>query len=915
MKRILAIALLFGAAHLASAGTTNIYVENWGSPNSSLYTANTLGLVGWTTIAGATTGTGPYYGIFGDSSATDQGTTLPLPPNTVYFTSLVTPGQVGPGMIYTTDTSGNGGSGNSAFTDIDPTHYTNLTLNVEVIGSTSFTNYFAVLVGGQWYVSVTPLIGGGTGQAFTNASLPYTNVGSAWDYLTISSATNVTIGLPVGGTLSGPIQGIGIVELPTSLYAGWNYNELFVSAFAPNSAPPVPATITAAPISQTVYAGGGASFAMTAAGTSPITYTWQTNGVTLTDGTKYTGSSNNFLTISNCTAGDGAATYSVSVTNIAPPGQTNSSFTLTVNPVPAGWLYAETYPYTGPSGNLGLGTVGWASVSISGTGVGIFSTGTGTGAVFDYAPGIGTNLNYTTDTNDTGFSGLPFVDINPDSFPAVTLQAEFTPGNGAGGVAGAITAYWAVQMGGSAWYSSAQAIPINISSPGNYLLNQYAYSRVATNWNNLIVSGGTVTIGTQASVALAGNITGAGLVFVHNTTAGASMNWQHFAITENAVTVLQPVINPNVGLESQSVPTSGGVSFAVATSAGTQPFTYSWSLNGVMLTNGGRISGATSPTLTIANCTAADSDPLYGQDSDNGNVVAYVSNYVGIDASTNYFPLSLQVTNAPIGQLYTETFPYVGPTAVMPISSAGWTEAAPGTVPNSLYQASPLTGEGAVFASNAAPGTTVYYATSGTDTNQSGLRFPSINLAFYPSLTIAVDIAPAVTPANVTTYLAVQINTAGGSNWYVATNPLPVPTSPSSIFATYSTAFNPAASKWKNLTVTGSGGIIGSAAGANLTGSMIGAGLVFVTTGSGGSVNIDNFTITGPGLGGINLGALTGSSLPLSWVGNPAVNLQSTTNLNPSGPSVWQNVPNTLGLYATNVSVNTPQKYFRLVAP
>jgi hypothetical protein len=909
MKRILTIALLFGAAHLASAGTTNIYVENWGSPNTSVQGASTLNLVGWTTVAGPTTGTGPYVGIFGDSSATDQGTGNPLPLNVVYFTSLVTPSQVGPGMLYTTDTSGNGGSGNTSFTDIDPTHYTNLTLNVEVIGSTSFTNYFAVLVGGQWYVSVTPLIGGGTGEAFTNAALPYTNIASAWDVLTISSATNVTIGSTPVGNLNGSIQGIGIVELPTTVYNGWNYNELYVSAFAPNSAPPVPATITAVPISQTVYAGGGAEFAMTAAGTLPITYTWQTNGVTLTDGTKYTGSATNFLTISNCTAGDGAATYSVSVTNIAPPGQTNSSFTLTVNPVPAGWLYAETYPYVGISGNLPLTSVGWAAASSAGTTVGIFQNGTGIGACFDYSPNIGTNLNYTTDTNDTGFSGLPFVDINPDSYPAVTLQAQFTPGNGAGTVAGAITAYWAVQMGGSSWYSSAQAIPINISTTGNYLLDQLAFSRAAANWNNLTVNGTTVTIGNQASLALAGNITGAGIIFIHNTTGGASMNWENFAITENAVTVLQPVIDPSVGLESQSVPTSGGVSFAVATSAGTQPFTYSWSLNGVMLTNGGRISGANTPTLTIADSTAADNDPLYGQNSDNGNIIAYVSNYVGHDESDNYYPVSLQVTNAPVGQLYTEKFPYVGPGAVMPISGAGWTEAVSGT-PNSLYQASPLTGEGAVFASNAAPATTVYYATSSTDTNQSGLQFPSINLAFYPSLSISVDIAPAHSPANVTAYLAVQLNTPAGSNWYVATNPLPVPGSASSIFTTYGTAFNPAASKWKNLTVTPSGGIIGSAAGANLTGSIIGAGMVFVTTGSGGSLNIDNFTITGTGLGGINMGALTGTSLPLSWVGNPAVNLESTTNLSPSN---WQDVPNTLGLYATNVSVNTPQKYFRLV--
>ena len=66
-------------------------------------------------------------------------------------------------------------------------------------------------------------------------------------------------------------------------------------------------------------------------------------------------------------------------------------------------------------------------------------------------------------------------------------------------------------------------------------------------------------------------------------------------------------------------------------SSGSLPITYSWSLNGVTLTNGGRISGATSPTLTIANCTTNDSDPIYLENSDMGNVIAYVSNSIGSD--------------------------------------------------------------------------------------------------------------------------------------------------------------------------------------------------------------------------------------------------------------------------------------------
>jgi hypothetical protein len=159
----------------------------------------------------------------------------------------------------------------------------------------------------------------------------------------------------------------------------------------------------------------------------------------------------------------------------------------------------------------------------------------------------------------------------------------------------------------------------------------------------------------------------------------------------------------------------------------------------------------------------------------------------------------------------------------------------------------------------------------------------------------------------VTAYLAVQLN---NTNWYVASSPLPVPTaSDSQTFATYTTAFNPAAANWKNLTVTGSGGLIGATASSNLKGVMTGAGLVFVTVGTGGTFNFENFVITGNGPGGINIGPVSNGSLNLSWVGNPVVELQSTTNLT---KNIWQDLPATYGLYSYPVPATGKQTFFRL---
>lgn len=903
MKKILSLAVLLGALHVASAGTTNIYVEDWGTTNggSAVLANGTLNLVGWTGVAVSQTA-GPYLGVYAASGPTDGGSGAPLPANTVYFQDLL-PNQTSPGMFYTQNGVGAGSGGDSAFTAINPALYSNLTFSVEITGNVTDTNYFAVKIGSTWYVSTTQLIpatAGGT--VFTNATLVYKNPANVWDTLTIG-ATSVTIGSVASPNLSSAIAGIGIVELPTA--AGFNYNQLAITAYSPTEVtnPPV---ITPAISPQYSYVGGGASFLMSSSGTKPLTYIWETNGVPLTSGGRYFGTTNNMLTITNLNANDALAAYSVIVTNII-GSATNSGLTLVVSNVPPNLLYAEDFPWIGPSGNLPITGVGWASSAPATTVVGIYQVGGGVGDCFSYSTVATTNAYYTTDTNDTGYSGLPFVDINPASYPAITFQAGFVPGNAAGQVSGAISVYWAVQMtdpiSGTNWYCSKQAAPITLTALSPYLTYQYGFNPAATNWNNLTITSSNAIIGSETSGALTGNITGAGLIVAHNDASGSDMNFQNFEIITNLAVGTAPSIGTDFPL-SVGVASGGGASFGVSTVSGSAPFTYGWTTNGVPVHDGGGVSGSTTPILTLANLNG----------DDNGmQIVAFVTNSAGSDESDSiYNAATLTVTNAPVGLIYSEAFPFVGPVAGnYPISSVGWVEAVP-NAPNALFQATAQTSEGAVFAYLGTSGTTVYYTTTTSDTNQSGLPFPNINLASYPSLNIAVDIAPnSATASNVTAYLAVQLN---GTNWYVATSALLGPNAASnSVYSTYTTAFNPAAANWKNLTVTSSGGLIGSPADSNLNGVMTGAGLVFVTTGSGGTFNFANFVITGTGIGGINVGPLTSGNINLSWVGNPAVELQSSTNLSDS--LNWQDVPNTYGLYSLPVSVAGPQKFFRLKTP
>jgi hypothetical protein len=926
---VLLFSALFGALPLAWAATR--YTENWGTDTAAPLGNGSLPNVGWTGIAQSQTAQ-PYLGIYTAAPAPNDPQIGPLPANTVYFTGLTDPAQTsGPGMFYTTSAAVP--PFGSAFTNLDATVITNLTFNVEVINAGgNTTNYFAVQVGGTWYVALGNQLP--VTAVYTNWFMRYDTNASVWNTLTIDgSLTFVTIGGTAGANLSGPIMGIGIVSMNNTNITGTpglNFNQIVINQGLQDfpTSPATNSTPALQPLS--VYAGGGVSFAPAFQGSPTLVFNWQTNGVNIgtganiagPTGSHYLGAQTTRLTITNVSANDaisGITNFSVVVTNFF--GQaTNSGITLNVVATPPSLLYAELFPRIGSAAGTAMPGIGWAVATInsSGGGANLFVSipdplggGAASGATateFTFgATARGTNACYTTINNDAGLSGSPFPTIDPTAYPALTFQAGFNIGSGN---ASLVTAYWMVQMSdpvaGTNWYRSSSSIAVL----GGYLTNQFAFSTVASNWYNVTITGTVPSMGGPAASALAGKITGAGLLFTH--TASSGYNFRNFAITTNAIPINPPVIGVNYPIDL-SLPSGGGASFGVATTSGSQPFGYYWKTNGVLVGDGGRVSGATTATLTIANLNANDSGM---------QIVAFVTNSAGFDQSdsgTAYGQATiLTVTNPPLSVIYSEQIPFVGPvTANYPIGSIGWNEAVTGS-PFTVFRrgtAQTLSqGDGAVFAFLGSAGTTVYYTTTTSDTNQAGLPFPNINVASYPDLTFSVDIAPnSATSPDVTAYLAVRL----GANWYVSANPLLTNAATSAVFSTYTQAFDPAAANWRNLTVNATSGTIGSTATSDLHGVMTGAGLVFVTVGAGGTFNFDNFVITGTGvgggLGGINVGPLTGGNLTLSWVGNPAVKLQSTTNL--TAPD-WQDVvPNTLGLYSLPVSVTGPQMFFRLIGP
>ncbi len=915
------VGVLFSALASPAAGPTILYTEDWGTTNAGISGSYALNVtygdapfttVGWSIVVpAAQSGTGPpYEGIFVASGAEDAATGGTLPANTVYYTTQAA-GQNA--FFYTTAGAGNGGGGDSAFPagGINPAAYPGLTFNVEVRGNPAVPNFFAVqLNGSSWYVSTTPLTGGTPAiyPQFTNTCLPYTTTASAWDTLSFTANT-VTIGPVAGADLSGTITGIGIVQLPPG---GWNYNELVISTTCAGNGVLAPVSILAPPISQAVYVGGGFSFAIATAGSFPITYNWYQNGNLLTDGGRISGSATGTLTITNANDSDGTATYSVVVGNglgASATTLTNSGFTVTVtDPVPSDDLYVETVPFTGPvtGEDDTLASIGWVSAVPDNTGRIWYNSG-GQGVMWAWEPSAMTTAFYTTTSTDTNQSGLAFTNINPANYPRVGLQAAMQP-SGTGD-----NAYFAVQMNGSSWYVTTTNIPLDLTASGFQNVGfQFTYNQ--SSWNNLTITATNAVIGSGASSPLSGSITGAGLVFVTLGNNG-NFNTEEFAVTTDVEA--QP---PSIGYyrvpNDQTVYSGGGVSFAVGTTTGSVPFTYGWTLNGNALndgtlSDGAIISGSHTSEVTIRAITTAE----------NGNVIAYVTNDYGWDESDNWGGTTLTVVNPPIGTIYTEAFPFVGPVAAnnYPIGSVGWSEAV-NSGPWSLFNNPPPDGAGAVFAYQAGTAaTTAYYTSTNMDTNQSGLPFPNIVLAGYenltPPLTLSADLIASSRNAGdgyaltgVEAFFVVQV----GGVWYRSVNYLPVGWS----WGTYTQVFSPAKANWEVLIINEFGTADGGPALNDLTGVMTGAGLAFTYDSSGGDDNFANFTISGTGLGGINVGPLTGNpTLNLSWVGNPAVNLQSATILSPNliGGGNWLDVPNTAGKYSLTVTNTGPQKFYRLI--
>jgi hypothetical protein len=271
------------------------------------------------------------------------------------------------------------------------------------------------------------------------------------------------------------------------------------------------------------------------------------------------------------------------------------------------------------------------------------------------------------------------------------------------------------------------------------------------------------------------------------------------------------------------------------------------------LSNGGQISGVTTPNLTITNLTSTN----------NGDYVVVVSN--GNGSVTSAPPANLTVQSI----IYQETF-YMPKINDQMVTNVGWIQDIGGNAgPARIFSHSggnvvtfPIC---AVYTYMNGPNqTNAWYYTStsanggpydplpgdGLGPVSNKMAFPGINLAVVQNLSYSV-MANNGSGAGQQMHWAVQMN---HNQWYVSTNYF---VQSGQAFQTFTMNFNPAASGWNLLTVSGhctfanstsvpnTNDVVGAQASAPLTGYVTGGGLVSYWTVSGDNIQFNNYTVLG----------------------------------------------------------------------
>lgn len=240
-----------------------------------------------------------------------------------------------------------------------------------------------------------------------------------WSYFAASGANNP----PLHALQNGAGAPNGVWGTAGTFPSHTNSSNYWVDVVFKSAA--VAPTITSQPVSKTVVVGNTATFSVTAAGTNPLSYQWQKNGVNITGAT-----SSSYTTPATTLADSGAAfrvavKNSVGIVTSASAALTVNSASLQLIATPTGANFGNvntgstsTIPVT--LKNSGNSNVSISNVSIAGAGFNVSGLSTGT----TLTPGQSATFNTTFSPSSTVSStGSVTISSNATNSPTkITLS-------------------------------------------------------------------------------------------------------------------------------------------------------------------------------------------------------------------------------------------------------------------------------------------------------------------------------------------------------------------------------------------------------------------------------------------------------------------------------------------------------------
>ena len=419
------------------------------------------------------------------------------------------------------------------------------------------------------------------------------------------------------------------------------------------------AVVVSQPQSVSVYAGGSARFTVGVAGPGPFTYTWRKNSAPLSDGGNISGSTNATLVINNVSANDQAG-YDVVVSNAAGTSQSQPGTLTLVTPSGAyetAVVSAQPYAFYQFNETGDPATYGLVALDNAGGYNGIYGNAVqngntayniaGPGAA-DGFPGFTAGNKAASFTHGTAGARVTVTPWNLKT-NAVTICAWINPtigvaqtsaegvvfcrgGDTVAGISygGGTDAFgnptlgytWNNEYETYSWNSgivppagqwsfvalvvTPTSATLSVMNTNGLLSTTHTYPHAVQSFNGTTLIGDDSLDGGNGSRAFNGVIDD---VAVFNYALSSSQLLGLFSAADGGAVNFAPLM----GLQPVSTNVFQGQTVQLTASAGgSEPLTYQWKSSAVgsgvynNLSDGGRISGSTTPTLTIANISAAD---------------------------------------------------------------------------------------------------------------------------------------------------------------------------------------------------------------------------------------------------------------------------------------------------------------------